>query len=193
MSSWEYSPEQWYDTYILGKHQTSKELTFGSIVDKKLQEDPTFLPQVPRYPVLQHTMKTKLGKIPLIGVADSYDPTIPALADFKTGKKPWDQKRADSTGQLSFYALLLYLIDGIRPDDIELYIHWLPTKEDGDFTISFIDDKDVRSFKTRRTMLQVLEFGIDIKKTIKEMEQYVIHKSNLRQINDASKIEEEAN
>jgi hypothetical protein len=148
-------------------------MDFGSLVDKRLQEDPTYLPQVHRHSILQHTMKAKLGKIPLIGVADSWEPSTPALDDFKTGKKLWDQKRADETGQLTFYSLLLYLTESIKPDDVDFGIQWLPTQETGDFKISLIDEKDVRTFRTKRTMLQMLDFCQRINGTVEEMEKFV--------------------
>ena len=174
ISSFEYDPEQWYNTYILGIRQESKELAFGSWVDNKLQTDPSFLPQVERYPIMQHGMRASLkGVVPLIGYADGFDRERLRLKDDKTGKKAWDQKRADETGQLTCYAFLLFLTEGIKPEDLELCISWLPTVENGDFTIGFRDDPVVpQLFYTKRTMVQVLEFGQRIKRTLKAMESY---------------------
>lgn len=180
ISSFEYSPEQWYTTYILGIRQESKELTFGSYVDTKLQNDPTFLPQVERYPIMQHGMRAALkGVIPLIGYADGWCSTTLRLKDDKTGKKPWDQKRTDETGQLTMYAFLLYLTARIKPEDLRLFISWLPTVEQGDFSIGFRDDPVVpQIFETRRTMEDILEFGMRIKITLAAMEEYVINRQN---------------
>lgn len=181
----DYGPKKWYDSYILGIRQSSKEMTFGNIIDKKLQDDPTFMPHVPRYSILQHRMKAKLGKIPLIGVADTYEPSIPALDDYKTGKTPWNQKRADETGQLTFYAILLYLTEGIRPEEVDFGIHWLPTQDMADpenppesmsdMIIGLVDENDVKTFRTKRTMLQMLDFGKKINETVDKMEQYVVN------------------
>lgn len=188
MSSFSYDPAQWYSNYILGEKQSSPQLTFGSMIDKKYQDDPTFLPHVIRYPILQHKMEAKLGKIPLIGFADAFDPDIPALRDLKTGKEPgWTQEKLDnpgidgplwgSGGQWTFYTLLLYLTRKIKPEDLQLYVDWLPTQIGGDFSISLINDKDVHTFKTRRTMRQVLEFGVRIQTTVKAMELYANSRS----------------
>lgn len=191
ISSFEYNPEQWYENYVLGIKSTSKEMTFGSSIDLKLQDDPKFLPHVVRYPIMQHKMEAKFGKVPLIGVADTYRPKgyqevfkvgermevggfLPAsLRDYKTGKKAWDQKRADETGQLTMYCLLLWFTEKIQPEHVDLYIDWLPTKEGGDFAICFRDNNvKAFTFKTRRTMQQVLEFGQRIHKVLAEAEAY---------------------
>lgn len=173
ISSFEYDPEQWYQSYILNIRQESRELSFGSYVDKKLQEDPAFLPQVERYPVMQHEMRIVFDGVPLVGFADGWDPLKLRLKDDKTGKKAWTQKRADETGQLTMYALMLYLIDKVKPADLELFISWLPTEEKGDFYIGFRDTPVVpKVFKTKRTMLQLLQFGQRIKTTLAAMQSY---------------------
>lgn len=187
ISSFEYDPEQWYQSYVLNKRSTSKEMTFGSMVDKEIEINSKYLPDVVRYPIMQHKMRAKLGKIELVGIADTYLPfkgsryeasklgcsPLAALRDYKTGKKPWNQKRADETGQLTMYCLLLWLTEKIRPEDVELYIDWLPTKETGDFSIQFKDRK-VRpyTFKTKRTMRDVLEFCTRIERTLILAEAY---------------------
>lgn len=180
ISSFEWSPEQWYESYVLGIRQTSRQMEFGSYVDKRLQDDPDFLPEVVRYANLQHKMNANLGKIPLVGLTDAYRSnlnlgvkTVPAIRDYKTGVKEWTQKRADETGQLTMYCLLLWLTEKVRPEDVELYIDWLPTKEMGDFTIGFRDRKPKPvTFQTKRTMKQVLEFCQRIQKTLIAAEEY---------------------
>jgi hypothetical protein len=172
LSSFEYDPEQWFETYCLDKRQESKEMTFGSFVDKKIQEDKTFLPDLPRYPLEQYKMNVMLGKQPLVGLPDGLDLDKYLLADYKTGKKAWDKKRADDTGQLTFYLLLIYITHKIVPEKFRCFIHWLETCDKGDFTINFVDDMEVKTFETRRTMTDLLKFCVRINKTVKAMKQY---------------------
>lgn len=173
ISSFEWDPEQWYQSYIKGIRQESRELTFGSFVDKKLQDDPKYLPTVERYPIMQHEMRIMFDGIPLVGFADGYSPNRKILADYKTGKKAWTQKRADEIGQLTMYALMLYLIDKVKPGDMIFRIVWLPTVESGDFSIQFKDEPvKPKVFNTARSMLDILQFGQRIKVTLAAMQGY---------------------
>lgn len=178
ISSFEYNPEDWYSSYILGNKKTSKQMEFGSMVDKKLQEDPTFLPQVERYPIAQHPLEFYIDDLKVVGYIDGYDPSKPRIKDDKTGVTPWTQKKADETGQLTLYTLGLHLQEKINPADLELAISWLPTKEMGDFSIGFRDNPPTPIiFHTKRTKKDIMLFGAYILETRKKMEEYVIHKS----------------
>lgn len=182
ISSFRYNKEQWFDQFILGNRKTSKEMTFGSAVDKRIQTDPTFLPSMPRYEYMQHNMRdVPFGKLLLMGTPDGINlNTKPmVLSDYKTGKKAWDQKRTDEHGQLTMYLLLLYLTQKLNPEDFDCYIHWMPTRETDDFkNIEFIKEDDIKTFKTKRSMADIVRFGKYIKETYKEMETYCQNKAN---------------
>ncbi len=179
LSAWDYDPEQFYRVYVLGEKQTSAQLTFGSYVDEKLQIDPTFIPAHPRYPVKQHPMKVMFDGLLLTGTADWIDFDTKQLWDTKTGVQPWTQSRADDHGQLTMYLLMLYIANKkLKPEEWTLGIHWLPTQKtehsNFDTNISFRDNPPVPiTFHTKRTMLDLLAFCARIKRTIKEMEEYV--------------------
>ena len=181
-SSFKYDPEQWFRKYILGiESPKTAELEFGSTIGKKLETDPTFLPQIKRHSKMEHEFKCKLGNITLVGYADSFCTiTDKKLEEYKTGVKPWDQKRVDEHGQLTMYALMHYLITKTRPEDVEIKLWWMPTRrvENGDFTveIKFIEpiEENIKSFSTKRTMKDILNFGAEIKKVYRQMELYAI-------------------
>jgi len=173
-SSFLYDKERWYKNYILEEKETSKELEFGSMIDLKIQNDPTFLPTLPRYEHMQYKMKVKLKDIELVGIPDGLDLTNKKqLADYKTGKVKWDQKRANETGQLTFYLLLIYITHKIKPEEFDCFIHWLPTVENGDFTITFKKEGEIKTFKTKRTLQDILVFGGQLLKIHKEMELFI--------------------
>jgi hypothetical protein len=198
MSSFEYDPEQWWQKYVLhGKCkradlekdfvgyceimgafwmrcpqvETSYEMEFGKIVGEKLASDPAYLPHMPRLSVFEYKLETKFDKIPLIGYIDSLEPYT-ELDEFKTGRKIWDQKRADNHGQIDFYLLCLYLMHKVRPEDVKCHLRWMPTQQNGDFSISFINEKEIKSFETKRTMRDILEFGNRIKNNYQSMQLY---------------------
>lgn len=178
ISSFEWDPEQWYETYVLGIRQISRELTFGSYIDKKIQEDPTFLPELPRYKLMQHKMEAKLGGLKIVGLPDGLDLVKFLLADYKTGKfkangaPAWDQAKAEATGQLKMYLLLVWLTEKITPDKFKCFIHWIPTFERGDFTIQLVEPVKIHTFEVRITMQEVLEFSVHITNTVKKMKAY---------------------
>lgn len=172
ISSFRWSKSQWYSRYVLGeKSESSPEVEFGSMVDKKIQEDPNYLPQVIRYPHLQYKLEYNFEGIPLIGFPDALCLETKKIRDYKTGKNKWNKKRADETGQLTMYLFMIYRIHGIKPDEFECFIDWLPTHvKKGKICLK--DKNDVRTFKTKRTMMDVLNFANYIKDTYKEMKEY---------------------
>lgn len=178
ISSFEWDKEEWYRKYVLGiKDPPNAEMIFGSRVGAKLASDPDFLPAVPRLSCYEFPFKCDYNGIPLIGYADSFDDlTCRALYEYKTGVKIWDQKRADSHGQIDMYLLQNYKMHGIRPEEVDAAIVWIPTKriEDGDFKIRIVfdDSKIITLFRTKRTMVDILRFGARINKTYGEMEEY---------------------
>ena len=175
LSSFDYNPEVWYDTYILGNKQVSKEMTFGTMIAQKKQDDPTFLPQIPRCPLLQYKMEATFNGIPMIGKPDAIDLDNFILRDYKTGKKDWDKKRADETDQLTMYLMLVYIIHKIPPEKFTCWIDWMQTMEDENFNLSFVEpiEENIKHFKTKRTMADILHFGKYINDTVKKMQEFI--------------------
>jgi len=177
ISSWNYSKEDWAKKYIDGEApKSSKEMDWGKKIGKLLETDPAYLPQVPRHSKMEHKFSVNLSGIPLVGYADSFcDKSHKKLLEFKTGKKPWDQKRSDEHGQITMYCLMNYITNKIKPEDMDIALVWLPTQDNGDFSISFVEpiEENIKIFKTKRTMQDILLFASEIKRIYKEMEEYV--------------------
>lgn len=172
ISSFEYDPEQWYEKYVLGKPTPfSVEMDFGKRVGESFCTDKPMAP-VTKYEIMEHGITVPYADIKLIGFFDSYDPTNYKIREYKTGKKAWDQKRADTHGQIDMYLLLLWLNNKIPPEKVQIHIDWYPTELRGDFSIGFIEPLKIQTFETKRTMLQVLQFAQRIKNTVKAMETY---------------------
>lgn len=177
ISSFKYDPEQWYRKYVLKKEDLpSAEMLFGSEVGRRIANDRDFLPELRRQSLFEyeepHGLRCTLDGIPLIGFIDSYEPHQ-ALDEYKTGKKEWDQKRVDDHGQLTMYLLMLFVKYGVRPEDVDVMLHWIPTKETGDFRIDFRSTiPEILSFRTKRTMQDLMRFGGELKATYKAMQLY---------------------
>lgn len=191
-SCFKYDKEQWYRVYCCGHKSSSAELTFGKAVADSMETDKPLAPFT-RLSIVEFEFDTKLGKIPIVGSMDTFEPPKDFFklresglcigGEFKTGVKPWTQKRVDEHGQLTWYSLCLWLQEKIHPATIHWFLEWAPTKktENGDFyhTIEFTTTPaTIISFRTKRTMMQVLELAADIKKTHKEMLAYVKNKKD---------------
>lgn len=183
-SSFLYSPEQWFERYISGK-ETDKtpELEYGSKTGKSLETDKEFMPHIPRQKVMEyelraiHDHKVIKRKISLVGYADSFCDDTLILEEYKTGVKKWDQKRADEHGQITMYLYILWLSKKIQPHNVFCRIHWIETKkiEHPTFEVEIKETGRTFTFKTYRSMRQVILFANEINETILAMEQYAIN------------------
>lgn len=174
ISSFKWNKEEWYEKYVLGKKQPETiEMKFGKEFAKLIEDGKCPLPLLPIQSKVEHKFEVMFGKIKLLGYVDSFcHLTKKKLEEYKTGKKAWDQKRADNHGQVDMYLLMNYITNKVKPEDVEVRIHWIPTQDNGDFSISFVKPVVIHSFKTKRTMADILKFGSRINNAYKEMEEY---------------------
>ena len=174
ISCFHYNPEEWFSRYVKGeKTPPNKEMLFGKYVGDKLASDPTFLPQVPRLSKYEHELRVVFNGIHLIGFMDNFcDQSQKVMYEFKTGKRPWNQKRVDEHGQIDMYALMHFITTKIPPEQMDFKLVWLPTKESGDFSISLIEPVVPQIFTTKRTTADILRFGAYINDTVKAMASY---------------------
>lgn len=173
ISSFEWDKRKWYKKYILGeKEEFTPELLFGKQLADSLQT-PNPLAAVTLYTVVEQPVDTKLGQIALKGFIDTYDPITHNFREFKTGKKLWDQKRADNHGQLKMYALMLYLIHKVKPEEYTIHLDWIPTRNTDDDSIDFVYPMEIKTFQVHLTLLDILKFAVYIKKIAHEMKIYI--------------------
>lgn len=183
ISCWEYSKEDWYNRYILNeKTKESPEMLFGKSLATSIENGKPIAPVTIIHPEkivkgenVEHAFKVMFNGIPLIGFADTFDhKTFKQLGEFKSGKKAWDQKRVDGHGQLDMYLLANYITNKVQPSDVDCFLEWIPTEETGDFKIQFTTTPPtVVHFKTKRTMVDILNFGARINATVEAMQRYV--------------------
>lgn len=180
ISSFEYDPEQWYRNYYLGqKDPANKEMIFGSRF-ATAAENGKPMAKITMLCKMEQEFNVVFNKIPLKGFADTFcTKTKKRTGEYKTGKyksngdPAWTQKRVDEHGQITLYALMNYVKHKMRPEDCEFFLEWIPTAEDGSFNIYIIDPNDVKHFVTKRTMKDLLDFGMRINRTVDAMQAYV--------------------
>lgn len=189
LSAWEYSPEEWFARYVLGiPERETPELIFGKkFADAAELRKP--LAPITLLEKMEKPLSAKLGTLELVGYADTHgkkgsdgEPGC-FFGEYKTGVKPWDQKRVDEHGQLTMYALMHYLEEAVKPEEMRFFLEWVPTvrvdRHNGDmqgfdYDIEFASNPpEVVPFETKRTMLEVMQFASRVKAARKAMKEYV--------------------
>lgn len=170
----DYNPEDWYQSYVLGiKKPSNRRMDFGSQVGKRIESDPTYIPQLPRG-IMEYGVEVKMGKIDLVGYFDSYNEDELIIDEFKTSSPTgWNHEKVDSHDQLTMYCLLLYLKHLIKPEQVRIRLHHMHTIEGGDFSIKFATPFTIDTYETKRDTKRVLMFGAEIIKQRKEMLKYI--------------------
>jgi len=157
---WERSPELYYHRYILGERYTNKFMEFGSwfadlLENKKKADNPRverlklFLPE---YPEREEKIKVEYKGIPLLAKPDGINWKKKLIGEFKTGKR-YTQEMTDKSDQLTFYALVCWILKGKL---FQTQLHWIETieAEDGGIDITGF----AKTFKTKRGIKDFLLF-----------------------------------
>ena len=75
------------------------------------------------------------------------------------------------------YALMLFITHKVRPEDYTIHLDCIQTKSNGDFSVDFIKPHEMVTHEVKITMADLLVFGAKIKKTVSEMNSYVLSKT----------------
>jgi hypothetical protein len=169
----EKSPFEYAKVYIYNEKVTNPFIELGKELaealerdDWKKEESPDIeLARIllPSYPEREAELKGEVGGVKILGKLDGFDRKLLRLGEFKTGRAEWTQKRVDEFGQLTFYSLLIYKNFGKIPNEIKL--HWVPSEYDENGKLKLAGE--VRTFETHRTMKDLLDMSVRIKKAWK--------------------------
>ena len=173
----EYDKEKWYRNYVLGiRDEPNNAMKIGIEVGERIVSDPTFIPTLERPEIFEHNLKATLEHVPIRGHLDGSYPNLPGIDEFKTStnKDRWSQEKVDTWGQITFYCLLYYLNFKIPPEKLQLRLWSIPIAEHGDFSYT-VGIPTV--YTTKRTLADILKFGVLIKQTHKEMSDFIHNKS----------------
>lgn len=177
LNAYKYDKEAWYKRYFLGEEaESSHALSFGKKIGEQLASDPTFLPEVLRYDVMEKEFKAPLDNFSLIGFLDTYNSKNHYFHEYKTSanKTRWTHQSANEHGQMLFYLSLIYLNHSVPPEKIKMKLFYIPVHTRGDFQMEICDK--VQSFEVKHTTLEMVEFLADVIKTRREMEEFIHRK-----------------
>lgn len=168
LNLWEHDQNMYYQVYIenvdmyrtkyleLGKKMAcALENGFSEDGDPMLE---LMIVYMPAYPAREYDIKQEFEGIPLVGKLDGFDEATLTVGEYKSGKK-WTQAMVDQHGQLTFYALLVWLKYGKLPNKI--FLHWARTDEDMEGNLKLTGD--IRTFETKRSLKDLILFSKRIK------------------------------
>lgn len=176
ISSWAYDKNQWAQKYIFNNPEPANQaMIFGNTVGDTLGTPSSMVPKLnPQLiGIKEYELRVKMGDHNLVGFCDHYCPIEKVLNENKTSQKKdrWTMKEVTPFGQLTMYALMLYLQNKTKPEEVKMFLNFIPVIEGQDFQLR-VDPENFKTFATSRTLKQCLMFGAEINKTLKEMETY---------------------
>lgn len=184
LSLFERSPKEYKRIYILGEEQrTSRAMEYGSKLADVLEngddgEDvliSSLYSLLPKYKTMEKKIEAETGGIKILGKLDTYCPKTHNFREYKTGKIPWTQRKVDNHGQITFYAMLIFLAYKKIPKDIELI--WAETEYiDGEIQAT----GRIKTFKTKRTLIDIMKFMARVGKVAKQINE--IYKKSIKDI-----------
>lgn len=173
---WNRSQSEYRERYVLGiEREETEQLRLGKRIATALEkpeaaaalEDRTerqLLELFPSYPLREFEVKADCEGVPILGKFDGFENAERIrLGEYKTGRK-WTQSRVDADGQLTWYALCIFLAFKRLPDEIKLT--WAET----DFTEDGLRlTGRIQTFTTKRTLADVAKMVPDIKRVWSEI------------------------
>lgn len=106
-------------------------------------------------------IKDGKNRIPILVKMDSSKIDGTAFKEYKTAKEHWTRKQVDESGQITFYAMGLFIKTGKIPNDIELVEIETKTRLDGKMECTGA----ITRHPTVRTMGQILNMMVRVKKS----------------------------
>lgn len=174
----EYNKDEWYNSYVLGIRQPpNPQMEVGIRLGERWATDPTFLPEVERPEIFEHNLTTVIDGITVTSHLDGLHlENKKKLQELKTtsSKTKWNAKSVREWGQITLYCLMLYRNYGIKPEDLEIELIYIPVSQTGDFKYEQSGAPVI--IPTQRTMLDLVKFAVFIKKTHEEMVDFVANK-----------------
>lgn len=177
MTLFERSPELYKRQYIYGqKPRESINMQYGSQLANGLEHDETtgdpildlMMCHLPKYELMDIPFEVGLpdGKeiITILAKPDSMKADCSAFYEYKCSTRKWTQKIVDDSDQLTFYAMAMWLKTHKIPQEIELCV----------VEVEYIGTRgklrptgQIKRFKTKRTMLDIIKMTSRAKKAWK--------------------------
>lgn len=166
MTLFEMNPRKYAEQYIYGrKEPATVNMEYGSLMAEGLETgqatgDPVLdlmMARIPKFELMDVAFETDLadaaGTIRILAKPDTAKADYSAFKEYKTSVRKWTQRMADQSGQVTFYAMAMWLKTGKIPDDIELVN--VPVEYAMDGTLR--PTGDLVRLPTNRTMVDIIK------------------------------------
>lgn len=176
LSSWEWNKEEWYQNYIKNKPRgKSAAMEVGNIIGDSIGTPQSLVPDLNPPGIKEYPLRASLGDIHLVGYCDHYCPDTLELNENKTAVNPkkWTQSSVNKHGQLTMYALMLFLKYDIVPEDLTIYLNYIRVIEGADMRYYLPNPVEFKRFPTKRTGEDILKYSEYIIETVDSMETYI--------------------
>lgn len=183
LSCWEWSKEDWYQNYILNKPRgKSSAMEVGNIIGDSIGTPQSLVPELNPAGVKEYPLNAQLNDIYLVGYADHFCPDTLELNENKTAVNPkkWTQGTVNRHGQLTMYALCLFLKHDIKPEDLTIYLNYIRVIEGADMRYYLPKPAELKRFQTKRTGEDILAYSIYILQTVDNMQKYIEERDTIK-------------
>ena len=173
MTLFEMSPEKYVQKYIYEeKERISRNIALGKqladgLENGELSGDPLLdlvMAKLPKFELMDKPFETELknGKevIKILAKPDTMKPNMTAFKEYKTSTRAWTQKKADESGQITFYAAAIWLKTSKIPSDIELVCATTEHAQDG----TLRPTGEVIRIHTTRHMSDIIKMTLRMRK-----------------------------
>ena len=166
LTLFERSPELYAEQYLYNqKQRISRNMSYGSKMAEGLEfetatGDPMLdlmMARIPKFELMDKPVEATLedgkAKIRLLAKPDTSKADYSAFKEYKTSVRKWTQRMADESGQVTFYATVIWLKTGKIPQDIELVNVQVDYDEEG----RLAPTGELLRFPTKRTMTDIIK------------------------------------
>lgn len=179
LSSFEYDKKEWYKNYILGiREPANPAMEYGNFIGDRIGTLNNLVTGLEPAGTKEFELRANLGTIPIVGYADHYCSKTCVLNENKTSatKNRWTQKKVDEHSQLTMYCLMLFLQHKVKPEDVTIYLNFIPVRTVG-FNFELPNTPTFQTFQTKRTTFDIVKYAGYIQATVKEMDEYILCQS----------------
>lgn len=118
------------------------------------------------FPEYEKYLQNFINNIYCLWFLDNAKKDLTEFREFKTGKTPWTQERAEEHGQITFYAILIEAETGKLPEKV--YLDWIITEEDEEWIIK--PTGEIKTFEVKIDKEKVEKMKKDLPKIFDDMQ-----------------------